>query len=463
MQRFTTAEEKYKFLTEEKIPKLIRTLALPTIASSLVTSFYNMADTFFVGRLGTSATGAVGVVFPLMTIIQALGFTFGHGTGNYISRALGRKETDDAEIMAATGFVSSLIGGVLFTILGLIFLNPLVNLLGSTPTIAPHARSYAFYILLAAPFMVASFVLNNILRFQGSAFYGMIGICLGAVLNIVLDPLLIFVCHMGVGGASLATAISQMASFFLLLAGCSRGGNIPIKLKNFQPSLHRYKEILRGGLPSLCRQGLASVSTICLNLAAGPYGDAAIAAMSVVTRIMQFAHSMLIGLGQGFQPVCGFNYGAGRYARVKEAFWFCVRIAFCVLLVFAVLAFIFAPRFIAVFRADDPDVIRIGALALRLQCVIFPTVAYVVMCNMYLQTIGMALKASIVAMARQGLFFIPAILILPHIFGLLGVQMSQLVADTCALLLALPLGISTLNSMQKDTPTNEPTPEKGQA
>ncbi len=448
MQRFTDQEAKYRFLTGEKIPKLIGTMAAPTIVTMLVSSFYNMADTFFVGRIGTSASGAVGVVFPLMNIIQALGFTFGHGAGNFISRALGRQERAAADEMAATGFFSALIAGALFMILGLIFLDPLVNVLGSTPTIAPYARSYAFYILLAAPFMVSSFVLNNLLRFQGSAFYGMIGMCSGALVNIALDPLFIFGFHMGVAGASLATALSQLTSFCLLLAGSARGGNIAIRFRNFKPTLKRYKEILRGGVPSLCRQALASVATISLNLAAGPYGDAAIAAMSIVSRVMNFAFSMVLGLGQGFQPVCGFNYGAKLYSRVWDAFWFCVKVGFCVLLAFAIAGIVFAPQLMALFRADDPEVIRIGALAMRLQCCVFPTVAYVVLCNMYLQTIGSAFKASLLAMARQGLFFLPAILILPHFFGLLGVQLSQFVSDLLALCLALPLGITTLRQMR---------------
>lgn len=450
MKHVRTQEEKYQYLTGEKIPRLIWSMAVPTIITMLVSSFYNMADTFFVGRISTSASGAVGVVFPLMNIIQALGFTFGHGAGNYIARALGRQEKQDAEAMASTGFFSALLAGALFMGLGLLFLEPLVKLLGATDTIAPHAKSYAFYILLAAPFMVSSFVLNNLLRFQGSAFYSMIGMCSGAVVNIALDPLFIFGLDMGVGGAALATALSQTTSFVLLLIGCTKGGNIPIRLRNFKPSLWRYREILRGGLPSLCRQGLASVATICLNLAAGPYGDAAIAAMSIVSRIMQFAFSLVLGLGQGFQPVCGFNYGAKLYNRVREAFWYCVRIAFFVLLFFSALGIVFAPQLLSLFRADDAEVIAIGALALRLQCAVFPTVAYVVLCNMYLQTIGKAFKASLLSMARQGLFFLPAILILPRIFGLLGVQMSQCVSDACAFLLALPLGLSTLRQMREE-------------
>lgn len=449
MKHFTNPEEKRKYLTEEKIPTLVLNMAVPSIISMLITSFYNMADTFFVGQIGTTATAAVGVIFPLMSIIQALGFTFGHGSGNYISRKLGQGEVEDAKKMAATGFVSALIAGAIFGLVGLIFLDGLVGILGATPTIAPYARQYAMYILIGTPFMASSLVLNNQLRFQGSAFFGMIGMGVGAVLNIALDPLFIFVLDMGVSGAALATILSQIVSFCLLLHGCTRGGNIAISLKNFSPSWARYKEIARGGTPSLFRQGLGSVATICLNFAAGIYGDAAIAGMSIVTRVLQFANSAIIGLGQGFQPVCGFNYGAKLYGRVRKAFWFTVSLAFCVLLIGSIVGIAFAPQIIAIFRKEDLEVIEIGALSLRLQCIFLPLSAFVVGSNMMLQTIGKPVKASISAAARTGLFFVPAILILPQFFGLLGVQMSQAVADLCSFVLCVPLAGTTLLEMKR--------------
>ena len=449
MKHFTNPEEKRKYLTEEKIPTLVLNMAVPSIISMLITSFYNMADTFFVGQIGTTATAAVGVIFPLMSIIQALGFTFGHGSGNYISRKLGQGEVEDAKKMAATGFVSALIAGAIFGLVGLVFLDGLVGILGATPTIAPYARQYAMYILIGTPFMASSLVLNNQLRFQGSAFFGMIGMGVGAVLNIALDPLFIFVLDMGVSGAALATILSQIVSFCLLLRGCTRGGNIAISLKNFSPSWARYKEIARGGTPSLFRQGLGSVATICLNFAAGIYGDAAIAGMSIVTRVLQFANSAIIGLGQGFQPVCGFNYGAKLYGRVRKAFWFTVSLAFCVLLIGSIVGIAFAPQIIAIFRKEDLEVIKIGALSLRLQCIFLPLSAFVVGSNKMLQTIGKPVKASISAAARTGLFFVPAILILPQFFGLLGVQMSQAVADLCSFVLCVPLAGTTLLEMKR--------------
>lgn len=450
MPKPLTAEEKHRKMMETSIPKLVFNLAIPTITSTLVSSLYNMADTYFVGLMSSaSATAGVGVVFPLMALLQAVGFMFGHGSGNHMSRSLGAQDGEGAERMASTGFFSSLIAGAVIGVLGLLFLNPLAFLLGSTPTIAPHAMEYMLYILIGAPWFVSSLVLNNQLRFQGSAFYSMIGITAGAVLNVALDPLLIFTFRMGVGGAALATALSQVVSFVLLLMGTRRGGNIPVRFRSFAPSRERYREIMRGGVPSLFRQGLGSVAIMLLNAAAAGFGDAAVAAMSIVSRVTQFLGSAVVGFGQGFQPVCGFNCGAGRYDRVREAFWFCVKVCFFFLLGISALAMAFAPRVIWVFLMDDPEVIRIGAGALRLQCAALPLFSFVVISNMMLQTMGLAGKASLLAAARQGLFLIPAVLILPRLTGLLGVQMSQPVADVLAFLLALPVTLGVLRELKE--------------
>ncbi len=297
--------------------------------------------------------------------------------------------------------------------------------------------------------MTSVYVLNNLLRFQGSAMYAMLGIASGGILNILLDPLFIFVFHMGTGGAALATIISQFISFLILLFQSTRGGNIRIRVCHIMLKAAIYKTILAGGLPSFYRQGLASVAMICMNLAAGGYGDAVIAAMSIVNRIMQFALFALLGFGQGFQPVCGFNYGAGRYDRVLEAFWFCMKTAVVLLLSLGTLGFIFAPQLVAIFRADDMQVIQIGYLALRLQCTTFALSSWVVIQNMLMQTIGKSTKASILALARQGLFFLPVIWIMPPLLGIFGVQMSQPVADVCTFVLAVPLGTSVLRELNQ--------------
>ena len=319
-------------------------------------------------------------------------------------------------------------------------------LLGSTATILPYTKAYLRVILFGAPWMTSSLVLNNQLRYQGSAAYAMVGIASGAVLNIALDPLLIFTFGLGVAGAAWATIISQFVGFCLLLAGCARGGNLRIHVSRVQFKLPYYVQIVRGGLPSLARQGLASVATICLNRAAGPYGDAAIAAMGVVQRIMMFGGSAMIGFGQGFQPVCGFNYGARLYHRVREGFWFCVKASFGFLLAVSALGFAFAPQLIALFR-DDPEVVRIGAMALRFQCVTLSLSSWIVMSNMMLQTIGKTAGATFVAMSRQGIFFIPLVYILSNTLGLTGVEITQSAADALTLLCAVPIQLKALREM----------------
>ena len=442
-------EQKFKQMTEPPVEKLICKLAVPCIISMLVTSFYNMADTFFVGMLDSNAaTGAVGVVFSMMAIIQAVGFFFGQGSGTFISRALGEKNYDEANQMAATGFYASLAMGLVICVIGQIFLEPLAYLLGSTDTILPYTKDYLRVILFGAPWMVASFVLNNQLRFQGGAMYAMVGITTGAVLNIVLDPLLILpqFMNLGVAGAGWATIFSQFVSFCLLYIGCSKGSNIRIRIRNIRIRWYYFVMIFKGGLPSLARQCLSSLATICLNHATREFGDAAIAAMGVVQRIAMFGASTMLGFGQGFQPVCGFNYGAKLYDRVKKGFWFCVKISTAVLAVFAALGFVFAPQLIALFR-NDPEVIACGTIALRFQCLSFPTHGWIVMSTMMEQSMGKTASATFLSVARQGMFFIPIVLILSVVFGLTGIQVTQACADILTFICAVPIHIHIMKQM----------------
>lgn len=457
-----TAEEKHRMMTEEPVERLISSLAVPTIISMLITSIYNMADTFFVSRISTSASGAVGVSFSLMAIIQAIGFTFGSGSGNYISRLLGRKDRKHAAKVAATGFLTAFGLGALVAVLGLIFLDPLVYALGATATIAPYAKDYLRFILIGTPYMASSFVLNQILRFQGSAYYGALGIGIGGVLNIILDPIFIFTFNMGIAGAAIATIISQLVSFLILLRNCGLDGNIHIRFKNFTPRWEIYRQIFRGGLPSFYRQTLASTAMIFLNLSAGKFGDAAIAAMAIVNRVFMFAISAVLGFGQGFQPVCGFNYGAKRYDRVRRAFWFTAKTAIAVLVVLSILGIVGAPKIMALFRKEDPEVIKVGSYALRLRALTFPLSAWIVAVNMLLQTIGKSVEASLVAVSRQGLFFLPAIWLLPRKWGLLGVQVSQPVADICSFVVALVLGISVLRELESRQPKKDSKANKAE-
>lgn len=455
-------EEKYIRMTTEPIPKLVGSLAVPTIISMLVTSFYNMVDTYFVGKINTSATGAVGVVFSLMAIIQAFGFLFGHGAGNFMARKLGEKNREEAEKIANAGFFFCLSFGIVFAVVGLFFVEPLAYFLGSTETILPYAVDYMRIILIGSPFMMASFVLNNQMRYQGNAMYAMVGIIVGAVLNIALDPLLIFTFDMGISGAAYATIISQFVSFLILLFATRRGGNIPITLKQNPFVFRLLPEILAGGLPSLCRQGIASISVILLNtstrdiamagaepLQAMVYADAAIAGMSIVSRITMFANSALIGFGQGFQPVCSFNYGAKFYNRVKESFWFCVKVSLVFLIVVGILGFLFAPELVLLIRDDDPLVAEVGTFALRAQCLTFPLNAWIVMCNMLLQACGQSFSASVVASCRQGICFIPLLYLLPVFFDFTGVMIAQPVADVFTLVISMAVGLYFLRKLGK--------------
>lgn len=430
MRKVLTEEEKYKQMMEEPVHTLILRLALPSMVSMIVVAVYNMADTFFVSQLGTSASAAVGVIYSMVAIIQAIAFMIGMGSGNEISRLLGAKKQEEAERYVAIGFFTEILLGVSIAIFSIIYIENLVYALGSTKTIAPYAISYAKYVLLGTPFIMASLGMNNMLRFQGNSFYSMLGIATGGILNMFLDPLFIYGFHMGIRGAALATTLSQIVSFSILLYQCNRmPACISVSFKNFKPSLKRYSLIFRFGLPSLARQGIAGVSTIILNFSAHPYGDAAIAAMAIVMRIIMFLNSLVIGFGQGFQPVCGYCYGAKNYKRVEEAYRFSLKVCFLILMVMGTAVFIFAKPLITVFRKGDAEVIRIGYLALRLQCLTIPLSAQITMANMFSQTTGYPFRASFVALLRQGICLIPVLLILPPVFGLLGVQMSQPISD----------------------------------
>jgi len=443
-------EEKHRFLTTAPVPRVIGKLAVPTIISMLVVSFYNIADTYFVGQIDTQSTAAVGIVASVMFIIQAIGFFFGHGSGNYISRQLGARQLDDARRMVATGVVYSFTFGVIIAAVGLLLLTPISLALGSTPTILPYTEKYLAIILCGAPFVSTQLTVNNQMRFQGNAAYAMVGIVSGAILNLFLDPLFIFTFGMGVSGAALATVVSQFLALCLLLVMTHYGGNLQINLRLFTPSMQFVREIISGGAPSLTRQILNSIAGIMLNTAAGRWGgDAAIAGMSIVTRLSFFINSVLIGFGQGFQPLCGFSYGAQLYQRVQRGYWFCVKVGTVFLLVVALFGLGFAEEVIAIFRKEDLDVINIGASAFRWQLITYPLGAIVMYSNMMMQTIRKPVKATILSAARQGLFFIPCIIIMPMLMGLKGVVMCQAVADVFSFLLAIPLTASVLLELRQ--------------
>lgn len=439
--------KQYQKMTETPIGPLVIKLGIPTTISMLVTSVYNMADTFFIGKYGTSASGAVGVVFGLMAIIQAFGFMYGQGSGSICSRALGAKDVSRASKFTSTGFFAALLTGGLMTVLGLAMIDPLMRLLGSTETILPYAKTYAFYILLAAPFMCSSCVLNNVLRFEGQAFFSMIGLASGGILNIFGDWLLMSHYQMGIRGAGISTAVSQTISFFLLLSMFLTGKTSgKLALKHVTKDLQDLSLICKTGLPSLVRQGLTSISTMMLNDRAGVYGDAAVAAMAIVNRICFFTFATALGIGQGFQPVSAFNYGAKKYERVRKAFLFTFMAGELFLGSVALVGTQFTRPLVQFFR-DDPEVVRIGAAALTAQFIGQLFMPLSVCANMLFQSVGRVGTATFMSMMRSGLFFLPVLLISSHLFGLPGIQFSQATADVLTTLVAIPFVIAFLREM----------------
>ncbi len=446
----SNAEKQYKFMTETPVGRLIIKLGIPTTISMLVTNIYNMADTYFVGTLGTSASGAVGIVFGLMAIIQAVGFMFGHGAGSIVSRKLGAKDNDTANNVATAAFFASIVSGVVITVLGIVFSEQLLRLLGSSDTILPYAEKYGFWILLSAPIMMASFVLNNILRYEGKASLAMIGLTIGGGLNIFGDWLLVKVFPLEISGAGISTAVSQTVSFSILLSMFLMGKTqSKISIRYLKKGLPELKNIIFTGLPSLTRQGLSSVSTMLLNRTAGFYGDAAVAAMTIVNKICFFIFAVGLGIGQGFQPVSALNYGAKKYKRVKKGFLFTWGVGEAFLAVLAIVGLFFSGSLVGIFR-DDPKVIEIGSFALKAQLIALFFQPLSICCNMTFQSIGKNKSATFLSALRSGVVFIPVLLLLTKYFGLVGVQVSQTVADIATFFISVPFMISFFRNLPKE-------------
>lgn len=452
MEKIVKYENQYDKMTKSPISSLVIKLGIPTTISMLVTNIYNMVDTMFVGKLGTSASGAVGIVFGFMAILQAFGFMFGQGAGSIISRKLGQKDNETSTKIASTSFFLAFFTGIIICVFGFIFNDSLIYLMGSTDTILPYAKDYIRYILLAAPFMTSTFVMNNILRFEGKASLAMVGLMAGAILNIAADPLFMFVFDMGISGAGLSTALSQLVSFgillFMFLSGKTQSKLSIVKITR---KFGDVAEIIETGFPSLVRQGLQSIATMTLNGQAKVYGDAAVSAMSIVSRISMFIFAVGLGVGQGFQPVCGFNYGAGKYSRVKKAFRFTLIISEIMLGTFAIIGLICSPQAISVFR-DDVDVIAFGTPALQYQCYALFLQPLIVLSNMTLQSTGKKGMATILSMLRSGIFFIPLIYILSAALGALGIQLAQPISDVLSFFVAVPVIMNFLNKLPQDRP-----------
>lgn len=442
-------DAQYQKMTQMPIYKLIPTLAVPTIISMLATALYNMADTYFVSKLGTSASGAVGILFSMMALIQAVGFTIGMGSGTQISRLLGKKEQKYAEAVSASAILNGLVMGVLIAVVGMCFTEQIVRLLGATETIVPYAVDYARYIFLATPMMITCFVLNNQLRSEGKAKYSMIGILAGGLLNVALDPLFIFTFGLGISGAAIATALSQTVSMILLfLPFIKKKTVLKLSVRHISAKPRVYFDILKFGLPSLFRQGLASVASVLLNRSAAEYGDSAVAAMSIVGKVFMVLFSVLIGFGQGYQPVVGYNYGAGNQKRVREAFWFTLKLGTAAMAAFGILSYVFAPQVIQLFLKEDREVAEIGTMALRMQSIAMPLMALGVVSNMTFQAVGKTISATFLTSMRQGIFFIPLIWLLPGWLGILGVEIAQPIADAVTFVFCIPYMVVFLRRLK---------------
>ena len=441
----TNAELHYKKMTETPVSRLILKLGIPTTISMLITSIYNMADTYFVGSLGESAQAATGVLFTLQAILQGIAFMLGHGGGTFISKELANQDTDKATMYISTSFFTGGAVGLVISALGLLFLEPLVLFLGSTQTILPHAMDYGLWVLIACPFIICSMILNNGLRYEGRAFYAMFGLTTGGILNIFGDYLLVVKLNMGVFGAGLATAVSQMVSFCILLVMYVKMAQSKISIRAVSRDIRVYLTICKVGFPSLIRQGLTSVTTGVLNNLTKPFGDAAIAAMSVVNRYSSFLMCVGLGMGQGFQPVAAFNYSAKKYDRVKKGLVFTMCFGLIFIGGLSVASMFLAEPVIGIFQKSG-DVIRIGSTALRFTAFGMMFMPFSVPVNMLYQSIQKPTISSVLSLIRSGAVTIPILLVGVPLLGLTAIQIAQPIADITAGLLSIPFIVRFLRS-----------------
>lgn len=441
-------QQQYIKMTATPIPKLLLLLSLPSIVSMIITSIYNTADAYFVSQLSTAASGAVGIVLPMMALTQGIGFTYAVGAGTQTAQLLGARKVDEANKFGSSAMAIAMISGLLITIIGQWQLDNLLRLFGATDTILPYAKDYARWILFGAPITISQFVLNLQLRFQGKNNLSMIGLMVGGILNIILDPIFIFVLELGIRGAALATIVSQTVSWIILYWMVKNKSILELSLKSISRDVKIYGTIIGTGISSFLRQGLTSISIILLNNAARPFGDEVIAAIVIVGRISMIMFSVMLGIGQGFQPIAGYNYGAKKYTRVKQV-WRFTYVAMTVLVaIVGAGIFVLAPQLVTAFRSD-PMVVKIGSTMLRYISLSLISQPMLISTNMLLQTTGHIKASSFLASTRQGLFFIPLLLILPPMLGVPGIQISQPIADVLSAIAAIPFLVYFMKNLPK--------------
>ncbi len=446
--RTQSQEQRRHMMLNEPISRIIPKMAVPTIVAFLINSIYSMADTYFVSSLGTNATAAVSVNASLDQLIMMCGSMLALGANSYIARLLGRNEDKKASQVLSTAFFTAAGIGAVLMIFGTLFMTPMVRLLGATPTCEAYAIEYATYVLYAAPFMAANFVMNQCLRSEGSATLSMVGMGFGGVLNVILDPIFIFGLNMGVAGASLATAISKIVSFVILIFPyLTRRSLLRLSIRNYRPSWDIFSEIVAVGSSSMFRSGLAVVSAIILNDLAGNISDSVLAAVGVCNKVMMFPFSIILGFGSGFQPVAGFNWGAKRFDRVEECYRFSSKMAIAGSVLMALIVGIFADTFVVLFAGTDEQMRRIGVICMVSQCIALPIHAWVAVVNMFCSGLGRAKNALALSTARQGSCFLPILFPLAWLFGAYGIAVVQAAADILTLVLAVPIMRSVKKSI----------------
>ena len=433
-------EQRRTMMLNEPIPSLITKMALPTIVAFLINSIYSLADTYFVSSLGTNATAAVSVNASLDQLIMMCGSMLAVGANSYIARLLGGNNDKKASQVLSTAFFTAFGIGALLSLFGTLFMTPMVRMLGATPTCEKYSIDYATYVLYAAPFMAANFVMNQCLRSEGSATLSMLGMGFGGILNIALDPLFIFYFDMGVAGAPLGTAISKWVTFVILIFPyLSRKSLLHLSILNYRPTWDIFSNIISVGSSSMFRSGLAVVSAIVLNSIAGSISDSVLAAVGVCNKIMMFPFGIILGFSQGFQPVAGFNWGAKRYDRVTESFRFSAKVALIGGVIMGVGLAVFSDVLIVLFAGSDAEMRRIGIICMVSQCIALPLHGWVAVVNMLCAGLGDGRGALVLSTSRQGLCFLPIVFPLAWIFGAYGVAVVQGVADVLSLVLAFPI------------------------